>query len=109
MLKQGLLKSIQSTGLTDMKLCGRLYLGLGKLSTRTPNLFSSDVYLLSLLFSMLEQEDRELITDLKEGLFLMTGAYKSVLGTQDEQTLEELLLKYINKADASPCASVALR
>ena len=55
MLKQGLLKSIQSTGTSDLKMCGRLYLGLGKLSTRCPDLFSSDVYLLSLLFSMLEQ------------------------------------------------------
>ena len=55
MLKQGLLKSVQSAANADLKLSGRVYLGLGKLSTRCPDLFSSDVYLLSLLLSMLEQ------------------------------------------------------
>ena len=55
MLKQGLLKSVQSAVSADLKLSGRVYLGLGKLSTRCPALFSSDVYLLSLLLSMLEQ------------------------------------------------------
>ena len=54
------------------------------------------------------QEDRELIADLKEGLFLMTEAYKAVLGTSDEEMLEELLLKYINKSDSTACC-VALR
>ena len=42
------------------------------------------------------QENRELIANLKEGLFLMTEAYKRVLGTKEEQMLEDLLLKYIN-------------
>ena len=55
MLKQGLLKSVQSAANADLKLSGRVYLGLGKLSTRCPDIFASDVYLLSLLLSMLEQ------------------------------------------------------
>ena len=38
----------------------------------------------------------------------MTDAYKAVLGTEEEQMLEELLLKYINKPDSTACC-VALR
>ena len=49
-----------------------------------------------------------MIADLKEGLFLMTEAYKAVLGTEEEAMLEELLLKYINKSDSTACC-VALR
>ena len=43
------------------------------------------------------QENRELLEHLKEGLSLMSKAYKLVIGTPTEAVLETLLLKYINK------------
>ena len=108
MLKQGLLKILQSASNTDLKLSGKIYVALGKLSISCPELFTSDINLLSLLFTMMEQENKELIADLREGLFLMVPAFQKVLGTESESSLEALLLKYINKPQSNACA-VALK
>eukprot|EP00124_Ichthyophonus_hoferi_P004629 Ihof_evm1s534 gene=Ihof_evmTU1s534 len=102
-LLQGLLNMLtkaQGEGPENAQLRSMVYLILGKLSKRQPQLFKKDLAVITLLFDALEAEDSNMRFSILEPIQMICTCYKECTG-DIETKLDQLLVKAVQSSHSA--------
>ncbi|XP_064414526.1 proteasome adapter and scaffold protein ECM29 [Latimeria chalumnae] len=99
MLLNGLIKLINEYSGDPGPLLAMAYSGVGKLSSRMPQLFTKDIALVQQFFEAMCMEDPDTRLSIQEALSMMVGAYSSLEGAS-LNLMEALVASYLEKPEA---------